>query len=63
MQEGFLQWLQSTGRKILRAAGYFPTSFSNTLLKKIPGGVACSALQAMVQALQPMQISRSMHIP
>jgi hypothetical protein len=63
MQAGFLQWLQSTGKNTRRAAGYFPTSFSNTLLKKTPGGVACSALQAMVQALQPMQISRSMHMP
>jgi hypothetical protein len=63
MQAGLPQWLQSTGRKTLRAAGYFPTSFSKTLLKKIPGGVACSALQAMVQALQPMQMLRSIIMP
>jgi hypothetical protein len=55
--------LHSTGRKILRAAGNFPTSFSNTLAQKIPVGVACSALQAIVQALQPMQVLRSITIP
>src|SRR3972149_11356127 len=63
MQGASWQWRHILGKKKRFTSGYSPTSLSSTRLKKTPGGVLLAALQARVQAGQPIQRSRSITIP